>query len=392
MRTKILLVTTVQWPSAARLAGAFANLGAAVAAVFPRGHMLAASRYLTAGYRYKPLDGANSVAAALIAAEPDHVIPCDDRALTLLLSLKPFAALLQRSLGPLEGYDTLLARAPSIEAARLEGITAPLTLAVSDRHALPQLLQQVGLPCVMKADASWGGEGVRFVACLAEAERAFAALRNPPRRWRSLARAILRKDAHFLAAARHPAPAQVNVQALVEGKPATSVFAARNGVVLGALHMAVESWSGATGPASLMSRLRSPAMDEAARKIAARFQLSGLHGLDFMRDRDGVPHLIEINPRATQICHLPLEADLPACLIGAPERPPVTPARQIALFPQLLTAGKLPLNVFQDIPWDDPGMLSATAGDAMPDAETTAFIEQFGRPTGAPPVFRRHAR
>jgi len=391
MRTKILLVTTVQWPSAARLAGAFANLGAAVAAVYPRGHMLAASRYLSAGYRYKPLSGANSVAAALVAAEPDHVIPCDDRALALLVSLKPFAALLQRSLGPLEGYDTLLARAPSIAAARLEGITAPLTLAIPDRSALPHLLHEVGLPCVMKSDASWGGEGVRFVGSLAEAERAFAALRNPPSRWRSLARAVLRKDAHFLEAARHPAPAQVNLQALVEGKPATSVFAARDGKILGALHMDVASWKGQTGPASLMSRLRCPAMDEAAKKIAARFHLSGLHGLDFMRDRDGVPHLIEINPRATQICHLPLEADLPACLIGAGERPPVTAARQIALFPQLLTAGTLPLTVFRDIPWDDPGMLSATVGDAMPDAETTAFIDQFDRPSEGPPILRRRA-
>ncbi len=391
MRTKILLVTTVQWPSAARLAGAFANLGAEVAAVFPRGHMLASSRYLSAGYTYKALDGARSVAAAIIAAEPDHIIPCDDRALLLLLSLKPFAALLQPSLGPLEGYATLVARAPSIAAARQEGIVAPLTLAVPDRTALPQLLSEVGLPCVMKSDASWGGEGVRFVASLAEAERAFSALNTPPPRWRSVARAILRKDSHFLHAARHPHPAQVNVQALVEGKPATTVFAARNGKVLGALHMDVESWKGGTGPASLMSRLRCSAMDEAAKKIAARFSLSGLHGLDFMRDRDGVPHLIEINPRATQICHLPLEADLPACLMGVPERLPVTSARQIALFPQLLTAGTLPPAVFRDVPWDDPGVLNATAGDSMPDVGTTAFIELFGRPDDGPPILRRRA-
>jgi len=151
------------------------------------------------------------------------------------------------------------------------------------------------------------------------------------------------------------------------------------------------SWKGATGPASVMNRLRCPAMDEAVKKIAARFRLSGLHGLDFMRDRDGVPHLIEVNPRATQICHLPLEADLPACLIGAPERPSVTAARQIALFPQLLTAGTLPQAVYQDIPWDDPGVLDATAGESMPNALTTAFIDQFGRPGEGPPIIRRSA-
>ena len=181
------------------------------------------------------------------------------------------------------------------------------------------------------------------------------------------------------------------MQAFVAGTPATSVFAARNGVVLGALHMEVMSWKGVAGPASVMRRLHSPAMAEAASKIAARFGLNGFHGLDFMRDVDGVPHLIEINPRATQICHLPLEADLPACLIGVPERPSLTALRKIALFPQVLTALNLPESVFQDIPWDDPGVLHASAGDSLPDADATAFIERFGRPGEAPPIFRHRA-
>jgi hypothetical protein len=138
-----------------------------------------------------------------------------------------------------------------------------------------------------------------------------------------------------------------------------------------------------------MQRTRCPQMDGAVRKIAARFRLNGLQGLDYVRDKDGVAHLIEINPRATQICHLALDSDLPAALLGRPERPAVTDCRQIALFPQLLTATDLPRTVFQDIPWDDPAMLRVASGDALPEAAGLEVIPEFARPGEGPPIYRR---
>ncbi|GAA0554871.1 hypothetical protein FHS83_001796 [Rhizomicrobium palustre] len=391
MRTKILLVTTVNWPSAARLAGAFANLGAMVEAVFPRGHVLRLCRYLSKAYRYRPLDGAASLSEAIVAAKPDRVIPCDDRALSLLLSLSEFSPLLETSLGPRGAYEVLTARAPSIAAAREIGVCAPLTLAVESRATLRDALYEVGLPCVMKADGSWGGGGVKFVSSFGEATRAYDELEGPPNRLRSLARAMMRGDAHFLLEARNPLPSRVNVQALVPGKPATSVFAAREGQVLAALHMDVLSWSGDTGPASLMARVDDPVMQIACEKIAKRFALNGLIGLDFMRDAQGAPHLIEVNPRATQICHLALNADLPAALLGALARDPVTTGRQIALFPQLLSAGILPHTIYQDIPYDDPAVLAEVAGALLPEAEALCEIGEFLRPDYAPPIHRKSA-
>ena len=71
----------------------------------------------------------------------------------------------------------------------------------------------------------------------------------------------------------------------------------------------------------------SPRPRVRARRIAARFGLSGLQGLDFVRDEEGLPHLIEINPRATQICHLALGSDLPAALLGVPPRSAATTKR-----------------------------------------------------------------
>lgn len=391
MRQRILLVTTVNWPSAARLAGAFVQLGAHVEAVFPKGHVLYFSRYLSRGFRYSAFAAQKSIAKALAASKPDRVIACDDRALALLLQLSDYAPLVESSIGPLASIATLSSRAPSIAAAKEEGITAPLTLGVESLAALPQALAQVGLPCVMKADFSWGGDGVKFVSTQAEAEQAFLRLQGPPPRWKSAMRAVLRSDAHFLEQARHPQASRVCVQARIAGRPATTVFAARDGQLLAALHMDVLSTQGPTGPASILSRLSCAQMDAAAAKLAARFRLNGLHGLDFMRDGDGTPHLIEVNPRATQICHLPLAADLAALLLGVKERPPVTALNQIALFPQLLWAGPLPPTIYRDIPYDDPGVLKAAAGEHWLDTDGMQSLADFVRPDKTAKVIRRPA-
>ena len=385
MKHKILLATTLNWPSTARLAGAFALLGAAVEAVAPRRHVLNTSRYPKHVHRYAPFDPLGSFARAIETAEPTRVIACDDRALMLLLALSRFAPLLRQSLGPLESYCVLTARSPSIAAAREEAVIAPLTLAVGDCAQLPEAIARVGLPCMMKSDSSWGGDGVKLVHTAQEAERAFVRLKGPPARLRSLARAILRNDLHFVGEALTPRACLVNVQTFVPGTPATSVFAARDGLVLASLHMDVLASDGSTGPASRMRHVEDVVMEDAARRIAVRFRLSGLIGLDFVRDPAGLPHLVEINPRAAQICHLALGPDLPAALLDAAPRPAVTRLKDIALFPQLVTGGRPGPAVYEDVPWDDPGLLRALARRLLPKAEPVDSVIQFSRPTGAGP-------
>jgi len=373
MAQKILLATTVKWPSAPRLAGAFAALGCRVDAVFAPGHMLQVSRYLGRGYAYRPLRPLSSLAAAIAAAKPDLIVPCDDRAVSHLVALhastreEEMVALLRRSLGRIESYPLLMSRSRAIAAAQAEGIAAPLTLPIETQAELTQALQAVGLPAVLKTDGSWGGENVAIVRSQEEAERAFRKLSTPPSRLRSIARSLMRSDAHFLHAAFAPKVATVHVQSFIPGKPATTAFACRDGAVLAALHMDVVDWRDATGPARLIKRANCPLMDDAARRIARRFGLSGLHGLDFVRDQTGAPHLIEVNPRASQICHLVLGIgnDLAAALVGAAPRPVSTEMPSIALFPQAWDRdphGPCLSGVFRDIPWDDPAVLHAIAG------------------------------
>jgi len=367
MSRKILLLTTVKWPSAARLAGAFSALGCTVEAAFPPGHVLGVSRYLSRAHGYSALRGRASFSAAICDSEPDLIVPCDDRAVTHLLALAAtmpeIAPLLERSMGDMASYPVMMTRSQAIAAARDEGITAPLSLAVADEAELERALDVTGLPAVLKTDGSWGGDNVAVVPTVEEARLALRRLRRASSPLRKLTRAVLRKDAHFLRAVATPAAVRVHVQGFVRGEPATSAFACRDGEVLAALHMDVVAWQGATGPASLIRRTDCAAMDGAARKIARRFRLSGLHGLDFMRDEEGVSHLIEINPRATQICHLALSGcDLAAALVGEAARPAITDKPLIALFPQAWVgnaAGPNAPEAFLDVPWDDPATLEA---------------------------------
>ena len=371
MTERILLATTVKWPSAAYLAGAFAALGCSVEAIFPRGHALGVCRHVGRAHAYRPLRPHSSFAAAIAAARPDLIVACDDRAVSHLLSIEArapeVAGLLVRSMGRLESYPTMMARSPAIAAAQAEGIPAPLTVAVANEAEFWRALTSVGLPAVLKTDGSWGGDGVAVMRTHEDARRAYRRLAAPPSILRSLVRAVMRKDAHFLPEMFAGKAAPVHVQRFVRGKPATSAFACRDGDVLAAIHMDVVESGRATGPASLMQRTDCSRMDEAARRIARRLGLSGLHGLDFIRDEDGVPQLIEMNPRATQICHLALGAghDLPAALLGRAPRPTVTDKPLIALFPQAWSSGCLSpraRTAYLDVLWGDPEVVSAAMG------------------------------
>ncbi len=390
----VLLLTTVNWPSAARLAGAFAAVGAEVAALFPAGHVLAHSRFLKTRHAYSPLAPLTSVARAIARSAPDLVVPCDDRALSLLLPLAGTQEVVARSLGAPQAYATLTARSAFIDAARALGIAAPETIAISSEAALDAALARIGLPAVLKADASWGGEGVGIAHTRDEALRIYRRLSAPASRLRNLARAARRRDGHFLRDALHPRAPVTSVQRHVAGRPATSAFACWKGRVLATIHMDVLETTRLNGPASVLRRTDCRAMEIAAVKIAERFGLSGLHGLDFVRDPAGRPHLIEINPRATQASALALGpahdavAAMTACLTPLVQysRPAATQNRVIALFPQewrrnpqspwLSTA-------FLDVPWDDPGVLHALLGPGEPEPSRRAETQSARAPAFA---------
>ncbi|MGZ6022032.1 MAG: ATP-grasp domain-containing protein [Rhizomicrobium sp.] len=386
MVPRILLSTTVQWPSGARLAGAFATVGAQVDALYPAGHVKAKSRFVSGHHIYNPLFPLPSLARAIEAASPDLIVPCDDRAVRQLLALyhrnphSDAGSLIAFSLGRIESYPALFSRSSFIAAALSEGIAAPATIGVDDIDTLELALVEIGFPAVLKSDGSWGGGGVVIARAREQAHDAYRRLSSAPSRMRSIARTFRRKDTHFLLDALSPPHALVSVQRFVAGEPATTSIACWQGRVLAGFHMDVLETSYATGPASVMRHVECPQMEVAAQRLAARFRLSGLHGLDFVRDAAGKAHLIETNPRATQSSALALGPghDLVAALAGCitpsarGARPLVTTNEVFALFPQewrrdpnsawLRTA-------HLDVPWDDPDVLKACLNPGEPAPE-----------------------
>lgn len=279
MVTRILLSTTVQWPSAARLASAFAAVGAQVDALYPARHVIAKSRFVIGRHIYNPLFPLPSAALAIEEASPDLIVPCDDRAVRHLLALhdrnpnSDVGSLIAFSLGRIESYPTLISRSGFIAAARRQGIAAPQTVIVEDLDTLELALRETGLPAVLKSDGSWGGGSAIIARSREQARKAFWRLSSVPSRPRSLARTFRRRDAHFLLDVLAPPRAIVSVQSFVAGEPATTSVACWQGRVLASIHMDVLATISPTGPASVMRRVECAQMEEAARRLVARFEL-----------------------------------------------------------------------------------------------------------------------
>ncbi|HTT82576.1 MAG TPA: hypothetical protein VMF67_03765 [Rhizomicrobium sp.] len=376
MPAKVLLLSSVGWPSVARLAAGFAHGGCEVEALAPPRAVILASRYLARWHPYHALAPLGSMRAAIESAAPQLVVCCDDRALAQLLALyaqaaSPYRELVETSLGTPPAIPRLISRNGFMAEARAEGIRIPDTRAVGHEDDLEAAAAALGFPLVLKSDGSWGGDGVLIARNAADARAAFAKLSRAPSPIRSLARAVRRRDAHYLHDVFRASPRIVSAQRFIPGMPAASAFAAWRGNVIGAIYYDVLIAEGTLGPPSVIRRVDCADIAHATQKIARRFGLSGIHGMDFIRDASGVAHLIEINARATQGSTLAfghgrdLTAALAGCLLpNAPARPAI--AKDIvAFFPREWKRDPLSpylLSAHHDVPWDDPGVLFASLG------------------------------
>jgi hypothetical protein len=377
MACRVLLTTTVGWPSVARLAYGFAAASCVVDAHASDGAPVVSSRYVRAAHVYKPLAPIASLRAAISQSEPDLVVPCDDRAVTHVLALyaeakgaePPISALIERSLGELTSYPEMMSRYDFMERARSLGVRVPETRPMIHDGDVDRFVDEVDLPIVLKVDGSWGGEGVIVARSRTEARAAWRKLSLAPSRLRSLVRAVRRRDAHYLNAAISPSAAKISAQKFVAGRPAASAFACWRGKVLGAIYYDVLVADGEIGPPNVIRRVDCPEMEGASREIARHYRLSGIHGMDFLRDASGAVHLVEINTRATQGGTLAFGPgrDLPSALVSclqplAGTRAPIL-NDTVAIFPrewQRDPASPWLQLAHHDVPWDDPAVLLAS--------------------------------
>jgi Carbamoyl-phosphate synthase L chain, ATP binding domain len=384
MKPTVLLATTSppRWFAPARLAVALANAGWTVDCISVPRHTLGKATAVRKTYNYDGLAPLISYADAIVAAMPDLIIPCDDIATLNLHNLywkeqrrgssgTRICALIERSLGSPEYFPVAFARTAFEELARKEGIRVPKTGVIANSDDLKLWASSVGFPSVLKADCTSGGEGVRIVQSLDEAEHALRALQAPPLLARAAKRAIFDQDTSLVWPSLLRTRSVVNAQEFIPGREATSLIACWQGTVLASLHFEVLNKRESAGPATVIRWIDDPDMKSAAEKMARRLNLSGLHGFDFMLEAEtGKAHLIEINPRATQVGHLALGRgrDLPAAMYAAVtgeavhESRKVTENNTIVLFPhEWIRNPKSPYlqSGYHDVPHEEPELLRA---------------------------------
>jgi hypothetical protein len=283
--------------------------------------------------------------------------------------------LIERSLGAPSGFEIARKKSELVHTAASLGIAVPETTVVRNPDEFEAALATMPFPLVLKVDgaASWAGTGVRVVANVAEARRAYGELRAIGGWWRAAKPALQTLSLQPFAHRRDDGAPVVSVQRFVRGVPANRAVVCWQGKVLAGLSVEALQTSGATGFATVVRVIDDDAMSHAARVLAQRLGLSGFAGFDFMIEAGtGTPYLIELNPRPTQICHLSLDGQsdmagaLYAQLAGVPATSPIGTARRIiALFPgeaQRDPHSEYLRASYHDVPWDAPELVRVYGG------------------------------
>lgn len=369
---RVLIAATLRWPLAARLAIAFRALNCPVQAWCQPGHPLEKTRAVERIHHSSTLAPQRSLRVAIRAAAPDLVIPCDDDAAIHLHGIhqrsdggsEPLRRLIERSLGTPASCALATTRGELMRLAQGAGLRVPVTAQLRTPGDLDAWGACGGFPAVIKIDRSWGGLGVTVVRDLAQARAALHRATHPSA-LRALSRWLLRRDPSGLLRRLAGAQPGVTIQTYISGRPANRAVACWRGEVLAGINVVALRTLTPTGPASVVRVVENAEMADTARRLVRVLGLSGFCGLDFVVETSsGAAWLIEVNPRATPVCHLGRETgqDLPAALrarlLGKPT-PASTKAiraEPIALFPGELCrdpASPFLRASFHDVPWGE---------------------------------------
>lgn len=390
---KLLVVSTQPWTVAARLALALSAAGCVVEGASPRGSLLARCSAPVRQHVLRPWSMAADLARALRAARPDRAVPADDRAAALLRALHAeadLAPLIEASLGDPAGYPVAAAKSAQMALAARLGLPMPGTCPVPSLAALEVALGEGGLPRVLKTDGSWGGAGVQVLREASEAAAAFARATTAPSLLQSLKLAAWEGSLNPVFARREWQPTVPDLQDFVAGHPANRAVIAERGRVLAGLSVEVLHAASPTAPATMIRVIEDAQMAASAAAMTAELGLSGFLGFDFVVEQGtGRKLLIEMNPRATPICHLGggLAAAYAAHLRGgdAAAAPLPAPGTEIALFPgEWLRDPHSPhlRAAWHDVPWEDAALLRAYLDDAAGLARFARRQRLFRRLTG----------
>nr|WP_294507782.1 ATP-grasp domain-containing protein [uncultured Rhodopila sp.] len=161
----------------------------------------------------------------------------------------------------------------------------------------------------------------------------------------------------------------MSAQGYIDGWPANIGIACWQGEVLATICAESVSTLSATGPSTIARIIHNDEMVETARRVVKALRLSGLIGLDFMIEAaTGFAYLIEMNPRCTPICPVPMGPgrDLAEALVARltnrkpRERLAKTERDIVVFFPdtwQLDPSNQLMHTGYHDVPWEQPELV-----------------------------------
>jgi hypothetical protein len=353
LQPTVIIATSRCWPTPLRFAESLAECGGCAHLLSPRRNSFVYGMAAECRHAYGHLRPQSSLLRSILRIGPSLVVPGDERVIAEMVSLcnrrlarfgpgDDVVRILRASLGKVDSYGVLMQRARFIAEAGALGIRVPATREIPSAQALAELAKEIPFPVVIKLDGTSGGSGTVVVRDAKDALVKFQMLRSLRRRMEKKLGSALRGEGSVVAGFGEWRTPVLNLQAHVQGRSVTTAFACWEGRLIGAIHAEVVQEAWANGPATVIRLISDPEMEANAELIASRFGLSGLHGLDYMRDSSGRLWLIEINPRLTQIAHLALgpgrdlAAALLACATGQPvaPRPVKIDSDLVALFPQ----------------------------------------------------------
>ncbi|HTY84393.1 MAG TPA: ATP-grasp domain-containing protein [Silvibacterium sp.] len=374
--------------------------GCQVSAVCPSHNGLRNTSVVQRVFSYRGLRPLKSLTAAIEAVNPDIIVPCCDRSVGHLHELyeqsklggagaTALSSVIERSLGSPASYLAVSSRFDLLALAREEGVRVPDTTRLNEAEEFANWRAQARWPWVLKADGTWGGGGVRVVHSSHEFEPRLRELERIFGLGRALKRLLVNRDSFWLLPWLKNSRPTLVAQEYISGRPANCAVFCWRGRVLAGFAVEVVSSDGETGPANIVRVVESREMMFAAERIASRLELSGFFGLDFVAEHgSGAAYLIEMNPRATPLCHLRLGTgrDMAEALErqftgGDPaDTQPVTLKRMIAYFPEA-SDSQLLADCFYDIPNTEPELVKELL-DPWPNR--TLVFQLFHRFTRKP--------
>jgi ATP-grasp domain len=397
----ILLAATTWWPLSAKLAVSLIRHGCSVEALCPPGHSL---RYVSGVRRYhlyRRIGSLNALKRAVVAACPEVVIPCDDGVVSqlhqLYLERPELRALITRSLGTATHFEVVANRERLQQVARAMHIRVPRNKRVTTTDELRDWFERTGDTAVLKQNGTWGGNGVRVVRSLTEAADELTRMLEPAPWTTAWKRMLVNRDPLALWGRRHGKAPVVTLQEFIRGRPANIMMACWKGQVLGAVTVEVLWSQEETGAAMVVRLIDHHEIAQAACALAARLELSGFYGLDFMLDSDsGAAYMIELNPRCTQLGHIPIagQDDLAGQLcrklgmVSAKtadrSRPPgLTIGETIAFFPKASLwnpKSRYVCEGYLDMPQEEPALMREMLKEEWPNRQWQARLYHWIRP------------